>query len=113
MQKIKRYFSVNGWKDDLDETINDIKDLAIIVRRNVRYSDNFYEDLTYRERRRLAEDANSLIFLSERDFQMHIRTNIWPVGRCVIYEDGKRRVFDDSFPYPAHKKKHLNLKTAY
>jgi len=99
MRKAKTYLTGKGWKADLNETVKDFKDLAIIIKRNFKPSDDKYGNLTSREIDRFVEYSNSLLFFSEADFQLYAMTNKWPIGPCLIYDFDKKteRRFDDSF----------------
>ena len=106
MQKAKDYLTSKGWKADLEETVNDLKDIGVLVKRAVGLSHYGFKnggEMTSREREDLAWQSSALWFDNEKDFQVHLMTNYWPLGRCLIGHGKNARRYDDTLGIPKGK----------
>ena len=104
MQKAKDYLTSKGWKVDLEETVNDLKDIGILVKRAVGLSyygsKKYGGEMTLRELEDSSWNASALWFNSEPEFQVYAMTHEWPLGRCVIGYGKNATRYDDTLVIP-------------
>ena len=103
MQKAKDYLTSKGWKADLEETVNDLKDIGVLVKRAVGLSHYGFKnggEMTSKERKDLAWRSGALWFDDEQEFQVYAMTNYWPLGCCLIGHGKNARRYDDTFEIP-------------
>ena len=99
MQKLKDYLTIKGWKNDLQETVRDVNDISILIRRVIglsRYGFKDEKEMTSREREDLLFRSTALWFDNEQEFLCYAMTNEYPLGRCTIGYGRKERRYDDS-----------------
>ena len=104
MRKAKDYLTSKGWKADLEETVNDLKDIGILVKRVVGLSyyglKKWGGEMTSRELEDFSWRANAYWFDNEQEFQVYAMTNYWPLGRCLIGHGKNERRYEDTFEIP-------------
>ena len=99
MQNAKNYLTLKGWKADLDETVNDLKDIGIVVKRALGLSSYWFEneeEMTSKEREDLCFRSTAYFFGNEQDFLVYAMTHPFPLGRSVIGYGKDPRRYDDS-----------------
>ena len=109
IQKTKNYLTLEGWRADLEETVRDIKDIRILVKRTLGLSHYGFKngkEMTSRELEDLSWRVSALWFDNEEEFQAYAMNNKLPLGRCLIGFGKKSRRYDDSLEIP--KKNYKN-----
>ncbi|MBS3093001.1 hypothetical protein J4456_00285 [Candidatus Pacearchaeota archaeon] len=103
MQKAKDYLSLEGWKADLEETVRDVKDTGILVKRMLGLSHYGFKnggEMTSRELKDFIWRTSALWFKDDKEFQIYAMTNKLPLGRCLIGWGKNERRYDDTLEIP-------------
>ena len=103
MQKARNYLTSKAWKADLEETVRDFKDVKVLVKRALGLSHYGFKnggEMNSREREELAWRSSALWFGTEQAFQVHVITNYWSLGRCLIGYGKNARKYDDTLEIP-------------
>ncbi len=100
MQKLKDYLTLKGWKADLEETLRDIKDVGILIKRTVGLSyyglPGWGGEMTSRELDDFCWRSKALWFNNEKEFQLYAMQNKYPLGPCLIGWGKNERRYDDT-----------------
>jgi len=98
MQRAKDYLTLEGWKSDWEETKRDLKDIGILVRRELGLSHYGFKnngEMTSGEIKDLSFRASALWFSDENEFLVYSLTHKFPLGRCVIGYGKNEKRYDD------------------
>ena len=120
MEKLTDYLTQEGWQKDLDKTQVDFKDLGILTRRTLGFSQYGIQtksitslsdvicEMTSRERKEYEFDSQSLWFSTEQEFDAYARNNLFPLGKCTISFGKNVRRFDDTALWNMPKSEFFN-----